>query len=76
MGPEPFCLRVMEDNDLVESCRFITSINVSETIDLMHGPGKWQFQRLSHVSHLKFYEVPESVDNLQNRKSNFFLDEL
>ena len=32
MGPEPFCLRVMEDNDLVESCRFITSINVSDFV--------------------------------------------
>ena len=32
MGPEPFCLRVMEDNNLVESCRFITSINVSDFV--------------------------------------------
>ena len=32
MGPEPFCLRAMEDNDLVESCRFITSINVSDFV--------------------------------------------
>ena len=32
MGPEPFCLRVMEDNDLVESCRFIMSINVSDFV--------------------------------------------
>ena len=51
-------------------------ILVKETIELMHGPGKWHFQRSSHVSHLKFYEVSESVDNLHNRKSNFFPDEL
>ena len=31
-GPEPFCLRVMEANDLVESCCFITSISVSDFV--------------------------------------------
>ena len=47
---------------------------VKETIDLMHGPGKWHFQRSSHASKLKFYEVSESVDNVQNQNSTYFLD--
>jgi hypothetical protein len=47
---------------------------VKETIDRMHGAGKWHFVRKSHQSKLKFYRVSEAVDNLQSQPSSYFLD--
>ena len=47
---------------------------IKETIDSMHGVGKWHFVRASTSTKLKFYHVSEAVDNLQNVDSTFFLD--
>ena len=46
---------------------------IKETIDRMHGPGKWHFTRGSRPSNWKFFKVSEAVDNLQSKPTKFFL---
>ena len=45
---------------------------VKETIDRMHGVNQWHFVR-SHRNDLKFYNVSEAVDSLQNRSKPSYL---
>ena len=46
---------------------------VKETIDRMHGAGKWHFYRSSNHGHLKFHKVSKSVDALQQKHSSFYI---
>ena len=46
---------------------------VKDTIDTMYGVGQWHFQRVSTASKLKFYNVPDAVDSLQNKHPLFCL---
>ena len=47
---------------------------VKDTIDHMHGVGRWHFQRTCSSNRLKFFKVPEAVDSLANIKSLLFPD--
>ena len=47
---------------------------VKDTIDHMHGAGRWHFQRTSLSNRLKFYKMSEAVDSLSKTKCNLFLE--